>query len=316
MSFQPRCLATGIGSLPHTNDARALELVKSALPEIPYVPQFPSLSWHEGMLVQYSEGLPGCVLDEEHEKLHLDTIEQGPIELESYYTRVIEDDPELFAVSGDYWRAMAGLERPQHGYLRLNGRIWQDGHRFTPPHRRPFGYVFQEPSLFPHLSVLKNLEFGLRRTSRAERRVGFDELRRILETARYPSRSPRENLADVEAQVAANQTGVRLLLRLIESQGAEAVLAYMRHIQDAARRLMEHRKFKKRLDELLDELLRELHYELLHEALHEAGHRLLHTFQSLPLTLDDTRCSFLNRDLLLQVSLFASEIPWPYQNTR
>jgi methionine synthase II (cobalamin-independent) len=111
MSFQPRCLATGIGSLPHINDARALELVTSALPEIPYVPQLPSLSWHEGMLVQYSEGLPGCVLDEEHEKLHLDTIEQGPIELESYYTRVIEDDPELFAVSDDYWRAMARLDR-------------------------------------------------------------------------------------------------------------------------------------------------------------------------------------------------------------
>ena len=42
---------------------------------------------------------------------------------------------------------------------------------FMPTHRRPIGYVFQEASLFPHLSVRRNLEFGLKRTPVAERRV-------------------------------------------------------------------------------------------------------------------------------------------------
>ena len=66
----------------------------------------------------------------------------------------------------------------------------------------------------------------------------FDVLRRLLEDAPFPSRNPRENLADIEAQIAANRAGVRLLSALVEAQG-DVVLEYMEHIQDAARRLME-----------------------------------------------------------------------------
>jgi molybdate transport system ATP-binding protein len=49
--------------------------------------------------------------------------------------------------------------------LRVNGEVWQDdAARFSlPTHRRPIGMVFQEASLFPHLSVLENLEFGWKR---------------------------------------------------------------------------------------------------------------------------------------------------------
>ena len=47
------------------------------------------------------------------------------------------------------------------------GKLWQDADRFVPPHRRAVGYVFQEPSLFPHLSVQGNLAYGRRRTAAA-----------------------------------------------------------------------------------------------------------------------------------------------------
>jgi len=62
-------------------------------------------------------------------------------------------------------RCMAGLQRPQHGYLEINGEVWQDSSRklFLPPHRRPLGYVFQEANLFPHLTVLGNLRYGMKR---------------------------------------------------------------------------------------------------------------------------------------------------------
>jgi len=110
VSFEPCCLATGIGSLPHTEPARAMELVSSAIPEIPYVPQLPAMSWHEAMLVQYTEGLPGRVLDERNEKLYVDT-EQGLLELEEFYTRVIEDDPEKFPISEDHLHGLSGLIR-------------------------------------------------------------------------------------------------------------------------------------------------------------------------------------------------------------
>jgi molybdate transport system ATP-binding protein len=63
-------------------------------------------------------------------------------------------------------RSLSGLTRLQ-GRVSFKGEVWQDEHRFTPPHRRPVGYVFQEASLFPHLSVHRNLAFGLRRTHAA-----------------------------------------------------------------------------------------------------------------------------------------------------
>ncbi|MGC3969173.1 MAG: hydantoinase B/oxoprolinase family protein [Pirellulales bacterium] len=63
-----------------------------------------------------------------------------------------------------------------------------------------------------------------------------DELRELLTAAKYPSRNPNENLADIAAQTAANLQGARDLLRLIERRSWPVVEAYMRHICDAAER--------------------------------------------------------------------------------
>ncbi|MGB1011636.1 MAG: molybdenum ABC transporter ATP-binding protein [Thiolinea sp.] len=62
-------------------------------------------------------------------------------------------------------RCIAGLEQPQQIVLQVQGELWDDSVRGVrlPTYRRPIGYVFQEASLFPHLTVRGNLEFGLRR---------------------------------------------------------------------------------------------------------------------------------------------------------
>jgi len=68
-------------------------------------------------------------------------------------------------------RCIAGLERAPRGRLTVNGAVWQDdehkgrhgGGHWLPTHQRPLGYVFQEASLFPHLTVLGNLRYGLKR---------------------------------------------------------------------------------------------------------------------------------------------------------
>ena len=65
-------------------------------------------------------------------------------------------------------RCIAGLERVPHGQLSIDGEIWQDVSRWVPTHKRALGYVFQEASLFPHLSVIGNLHYGLRRASNAQ----------------------------------------------------------------------------------------------------------------------------------------------------
>jgi molybdate transport system ATP-binding protein len=59
-------------------------------------------------------------------------------------------------------RCIAGLERAQ-GALNMNGEIWQDATTFLPTHKRALGYVFQEASLFPHLTARGNLEYGRKR---------------------------------------------------------------------------------------------------------------------------------------------------------
>ncbi len=59
-------------------------------------------------------------------------------------------------------------------------------------------------------------------------------LRELLESGPWPSRAPEENLADISAQIAANQSGAQSLLALVREHSASVVHAYMRHIQDAA----------------------------------------------------------------------------------
>ncbi|MFC7866378.1 hydantoinase B/oxoprolinase family protein [Streptomyces murinus] len=61
-----------------------------------------------------------------------------------------------------------------------------------------------------------------------------EETRRLLTEAPYPSRNPRTNLADLRAQIAANQKGVDEVRRMIAEFGLDVVQAYMRHVQDNA----------------------------------------------------------------------------------
>jgi 5-oxoprolinase (ATP-hydrolysing) len=60
------------------------------------------------------------------------------------------------------------------------------------------------------------------------------ELETLLSTAPYPSRSVRDNLADIRAQVAANEMGRHLLQQMVEQDGEEIVGAYMQYIRQAA----------------------------------------------------------------------------------
>jgi 5-oxoprolinase (ATP-hydrolysing) len=66
----------------------------------------------------------------------------------------------------------------------------------------------------------------------------FDELKELLSAGPYPSRSPDTNLADITAQVAANQQGALDLQKMVERYSLPVVQAYMRHIQEAAERKM------------------------------------------------------------------------------
>ncbi len=65
-------------------------------------------------------------------------------------------------------RSIAGLETSARGSVSVNGLVWQDERHRVPPHQRQLGYVFQEASLFPHLSVRGNLGYGRQRAGAAQ----------------------------------------------------------------------------------------------------------------------------------------------------
>jgi len=61
-----------------------------------------------------------------------------------------------------------------------------------------------------------------------------DALLELLGSGKYPARNPDQNLADLSAQIAANEKGVKELARMVETFGLETVMAYMGHVQDNA----------------------------------------------------------------------------------
>jgi molybdate transport system ATP-binding protein len=84
----------------------------------------------------------------------------------------------LFGPSGcgktSLLRAIAGLDRHSSGYLRMGELVWQDERTFIPAHRRAVGYVFQEASLFEHLTVQGNIEYGLNRVPPSARSISLE----------------------------------------------------------------------------------------------------------------------------------------------
>jgi molybdate transport system ATP-binding protein len=99
-------------------------------------------------------------------------------------------------------RCIAGLERAPDGFLEIDGEVWQDGSAFVPTHRRPIGYVFQEASLFPHLTVRRNLEYGLKRVDPAARKVSLDHAVELLGIGALLGRLP-DRLSGGEKQRVA-----------------------------------------------------------------------------------------------------------------
>ena len=97
-------------------------------------------------------------------------------------------------------RCIAGLERAS-GSLMVNEHLWQDATHFTPTYQRAIGYVFQEASLFPHLSVRGNLHYGMKRAS-SNGKVAIDPIIDLLGIRALLDRKP-DGLSGGERQRVA-----------------------------------------------------------------------------------------------------------------
>ncbi|MEZ5583319.1 MAG: molybdenum ABC transporter ATP-binding protein [Candidatus Competibacteraceae bacterium] len=140
-------------------------------------------------------------------------------------------------------RCIAGLTRLP-GYLKVGQEVWQDEHTFRPTHRRSIGYVFQEPSLFPHLSVQRNLIYGQRRMKRqavGPSVVQFDEVIELLGLVPLLNRAPA-NLSGGERQRVAigrallTQPELLLMdepLASLDRFSKEDILPYLERLHDS-----------------------------------------------------------------------------------
>lgn len=137
-------------------------------------------------------------------------------------------------------RCISGLDRAR-GTLIVNGETWQDKQRFLPVHQRPLAYVFQEASLFPHLCVRRNLEYGYRRVPAAKRKVGFEQAVEWLGLASFLNRMP-SGLSGGERQrvtiARALLTSPRLLLMdeplsALDQRSKSEILPYLEQLHDS-----------------------------------------------------------------------------------
>jgi len=169
------------------------------------------------------------------------------LQLESFALDVSFSAPNvgvtaLFGPSGSgkttLLRCIAGLERAA-GSLHINGEVWQDDTKFLATHRRPLGYVFQEASLFPHLSVRANLEYGLKRIPTSERKVPLEQVVEWLGLGRLIERGDPAKLSGGERQrVAIGRallTSPRLLLMdeplsALDTSSKQDILPYLERL--------------------------------------------------------------------------------------
>ena len=151
-------------------------------------------------------------------------------------------------------RMIAGFDRPDAGMIAINGQVVDSADRFVPPERRKIGYVAQEGNLFPHLTIAKNIAFGLPRRERGNGRV--EELLALVGLAdlgkRYPHQlsggqqqrvalaralAPRPDVVLLDEPFSSLDAGLRAslrfdVMRILRQQRATAV--FVTHDQQEA----------------------------------------------------------------------------------
>ena len=138
-------------------------------------------------------------------------------------------------------RLVAGLIRIQDGRLSVNGEVWQDDRIFLPTHKRPLGYVFQEASLFPHLTARGNLEYGMKRVGNAMDGAALEQAVALLGIGHLLDRRPHQLSGGERQRVAiarALAVQPRLLLMdeplaALDLKRKQEILPYLERLHDA-----------------------------------------------------------------------------------
>jgi iron(III) transport system ATP-binding protein len=99
-------------------------------------------------------------------------------------------------------RLIAGFERVDAGEVRLDGELLESPNRHVAPQKRGIGFVFQDFALFPHLSVIENVAFGLKDLPKNKRNVFAEEVLCRTGMNDYQDRNPSELSGGQQQRVA------------------------------------------------------------------------------------------------------------------
>lgn len=105
--FEPNLLPLHLGSLPHTDPQAACELVLESFRQIPAWPQLPRRTFLENMYVQFSEGFPAVVLEDE--RIYVDRAKDLDPGLERLYLAYLENDLSYGALGAEYAAGLAAF---------------------------------------------------------------------------------------------------------------------------------------------------------------------------------------------------------------
>ena len=171
--------------------------------------------------------------------------QQGDFQLAAEIEAPSHGVTALFGPSGSgkttILRAVAGLTRFS-GHCHIADAIWQDDAQGTylAPHHRAVGYVFQEASLFPHLSVTQNLRYGAERAARrgVSQRFAFEEVVEMIGLVPLLGRSPLDLSGGERQRVAIGrallaQPAVLLMdepLSALDRQARTEILPYLERL--------------------------------------------------------------------------------------
>ncbi|TEU17223.1 MAG: methionine synthase [Dehalococcoidia bacterium] len=115
------CLPTAIGSMPHTDSGDACSIIMKCLPDIPIWPQLPRSSPKENMIIQFSEGFPGVVID--GDKIHIEPSADFESELEQIYIDCEQDNAHKYGISTEYAAGLHAFLSKATGSKIVKGQV-------------------------------------------------------------------------------------------------------------------------------------------------------------------------------------------------
>ncbi|WP_312048525.1 ABC transporter ATP-binding protein [Exiguobacterium profundum] len=137
-------------------------------------------------------------------------------------------------------RLIAGLEMPNQGVVVVNDCVCCDDCQFMPPEARGVGMVFQDYALFPHMTVEKNIRFGLHKLNRKERNARVEEMLALVNLTEFRHRYPYELSGGQQQRVAlARALAPKPSLLILDEPFSNLDTSLQHRIRDDLRRLLK-----------------------------------------------------------------------------